>query len=161
MPKKDVIHSGLMTERTRAQLQKKLQELKLQIEQNQTEAGGTFESAQDWHDNGAYDMLQQQLQVLVTQHDTIAARLYEAEIIQSRKDTSSVGVGNTVVVRYAGETDSEKFTILGIADSETEKTWISAASPLGSALLEKKAGDIVEIPPNIQVTLLQILAGEF
>ena len=159
--KKDLIHPGMMTERTRERLQKKLQELKQKVKQNQIEAGSTFESAQDWHDNGAYDMLVQALQVLVTQHDAVEARLRNVQIIQSRKDTSRVGIGNTVVVRYAGETNTEKFTILGIPDTETQRDWISAASPLGSALLEKKAGETISISPNIQVTLLQILAGEF
>lgn len=159
--RKDTLDPGLMTEQTRERLKKKLQELKRKVKENQTEAGATFESAQDWHDNGAYDMLVQALQVLVTQHDAVEARLRDVQIIQSRKDTSRVGIGNTVVVRYAGETDSEKFTILGIADTDTEASWISAASPLGYALLEKKVGETISIPPNIQVTLLQILAGEF
>lgn len=157
----NIIHEGLMTQRTRLRLESELQNLKAQAAQNQIDAGATIESAQDWHDNGAYDRLQEQLQVIVTMHDQVERRLKNAKIIQRRTDTSRVGIGNTVVVKYEGEDDTEKFTILGIPDTDTEKTWISAASPLGSALLEKIAGNVITLPSNIKVTLLQILAGEF
>lgn len=152
---------GLMTEKTKQRLEMLLQELKQKIKQNQKDAGSTFESAQDWHDNGAYDILQQQLQVLVTQHDKIFMLLHQAKIIQKKVDTHTVGIGNTVMVQYKGERDSEKFTILGISDTDTEKSWISAASPLGSALLGKNEGESVFIQQNIEVVLLKILAGEF
>ncbi|MFH1967202.1 MAG: GreA/GreB family elongation factor [Patescibacteria group bacterium] len=159
--KKEIIHLGLMTERTHRRIEAKLQELKRKIENNQLESGATFESAQDWHDNGAYDVLQQDLQVLVTQYDALKAYLLDVQILQSRRETSQVDVGNTVVVQYLGEPSPEKFTILGTADAETETHWISATSPLGSALIGKEIGQIISISPNITVTLLQILAGEF
>lgn len=160
MPK-ETFSEGLMTESTRQMLVQKAADLERKIKENEKKQGETYESAQDWHDNGALDMLVQDLQLLVTQHDTILKRLRDAKIIQPRTETSTVGLGNTVVVRYAGEKDTEKFTVLGVADNDPKKNWVSAGSPLGSGLLDRKAGDKIQLPGNIQVTIIQILAGEF
>lgn len=153
-------HEGLMTQATYDLLQQKLIEIQAKITQNQLEQGQSIENAADWHDNAAYDMLIQALRVLNTQENQIVTRLRNAEIIQPRTDTSKVGIGNTVLVQYPGE-EPETFTILGVADSATRKDWISGLSPLGKALLEKRAGDIVNLPQNVQVTILQVLAGDF
>lgn len=154
------IHEGLMTQETYDFLKQKLIEVQEKISQNQLEQGQSIENAADWHDNAAYDMLIAAQRVLCAQEAQIKARLRAAEIIQPRTDTSRVGIGNTVIVQYSGE-EPEKFTILGVADSAKKRDWISGLSPLGKALLEKKVGDRVELPQNIQVTILQVLAGEF
>lgn len=54
-----------------------------------------------------------------------------------------VGVGMTVVV--ANGQDKEEYELVGAAESDPAKGKISIESPLGRALLDKRAGDTVEV----------------
>jgi transcription elongation factor GreA len=64
-------------------------------------------------------------------------------IDEAHADCSTVGVGCTVHVEV-NEGEME-FKIVGSAEADPEKGWISNESPIGQALLGKKAGDLIEI----------------
>lgn len=70
--------------------------------------------------------------------------LKNATIIdESHNNCDKVNVGCFVKVEVnQGEME---FMIVGSAEADPEKGWISNESPIGKALLGKKAGDVVEI----------------
>ena len=65
-----------------------------------------------------------------------------AEIIEKSSSTNSVSIGSTVVVQKTGGPEM-KLTIVGSNETKPEAGLISNESPLGSAFLGKKVGDIV------------------
>jgi transcription elongation factor GreA len=66
-----------------------------------------------------------------------------AIIDESHNNCTQVNVGCSVHVEVnKGEME---FMIVGSAEADPEKGWISNESPIGKALLGKKAGDIIEI----------------
>lgn len=150
-----------MSSATKVRLEEDL-EKKLKTLQEKTAAlGATQDSAQDWHDNAAYDLLQQELTVLETDIAKIRAALNNAVIVEPRQETEDVQVGNTVEVFYEGDEDVTRLTILGSRDNGTRRDWISPESPLGSLLLGKKVGDVVVLQNGMSVEVKTIFPGEF
>lgn len=122
-----------------------------------SEAAG---SASDWHDNAAFDQAN-------IDHDLNSAlvrglreKLKDVVIVEPCLETDTVKIGNTAVIMFESDDRKYKYTVLGEADSGTEKEWISHRSPLGQALLNKKVGDVVEINGR-RAKIRQIVSGDF
>jgi transcription elongation GreA/GreB family factor len=60
-------------------------------------------------------------------------------------DPTRVEMGDTVTVREGGSSDAHRYTIVGPVEARVDRSWISADSPLGSALLGHRAGDAVTV----------------
>lgn len=151
----------IMASKTHARLQENLQTISEAIRQKSRELGITQENAADWHDNAAYDLLQQDLSVLEALLAKVSRALQNAKIISPQQNTSSIQVGNTVEVLYDDETDHERFTILGPLDNGTDRTWISTETDLAKAIIGKKEGNKVTMQNKMSVTIIKILAGQF
>lgn len=64
-----------------------------------------------------------------------------AEVIEKVSGGGVVKVGSTIVVKKGDE--KMRFVIVGSNEAKPEEGFISNESPLGSAFLDKKAGDVV------------------
>ena len=62
-----------------------------------------------------------------------------------KADLSKVNIGTCVTVEVVGSKMKADFVITGILESCIENGYVSNASPIGSALLGKAVGDIVEV----------------
>jgi transcription elongation factor GreA len=70
--------------------------------------------------------------------------LAKAKIIERGKSRDIVSIGSTVVVQEPGSA-KETYTIVGVAEANPREGMISNESPLGRALLDKKAGEQIEV----------------
>jgi len=70
--------------------------------------------------------------------------LANAKLIDETKNTDEVQVGSKVKVQEEGY-DPEEYVIVGAAEADPRLGRISNESPLGQALLNKKAGDKVKV----------------
>jgi len=59
--------------------------------------------------------------------------------------TDFVGIGSKVTVRDMETKDDWGFTIVGSVEADPSEDRISNESPVGEALMDKKAGDIVDV----------------
>jgi len=66
--------------------------------------------------------------------------LREATIIEPQVQNDSVQIGSIVKISYAGG-DPETFQIVGVTEANPRQGKISHESPIGKALVGKKAGD--------------------
>ncbi len=66
-----------------------------------------------------------------------------AQIIEKAPSSSTVKIGSTVMVKKGDE--KMRFVIVGSNEVKPEEGLISNESPLGSAFLDKKVGDVVEV----------------
>ena len=84
----------------------------------------------------------------------------KATIISDDKVTmDTVGVGNFVTVFDEEFKEEETYKVVGIIESDPDKNYVSNESPIGSAFLGAKKGDIVsaKIPTGIaQFKILSI-----
>jgi transcription elongation GreA/GreB family factor len=60
-------------------------------------------------------------------------------------DPTIVELGDTVTVREHGSNELERFTIVGELEARSDSSWISVKSPLGSALLDGRLGQTVDV----------------
>jgi len=99
----------------------------------------------DLRENSEYKMAKQDQQVLMAHKATLERELARARVTDFKDAPSDqVGVGSAVEVRHQSG-DSLKYSILGAWDSDPANQIISYKTPLGSALLGKRAGDTVKV----------------
>ncbi len=75
----------------------------------------------------------------------IEVTLRRAELIQNDGSTDEVALGSRVTVVEEGMEEEEAYRIVGVAEANPIKGKVSYESPLGSALLEHRVGDVVTV----------------
>lgn len=166
--RKTKTEANLMTQFTYEQLLKEAEAARRNTKQSLLDIGDAAGVASDWHDNPAFDYANMRHDVNSLQLSGIEAKLKNIEIIKPNRNTTKVGIGNTVLVTYFDEPEPENYTILGPSDSKRKDGWISFSSPLGASLMGKKRGDRASFQVeehnrkiDIEVTIVDILPGNF
>jgi transcription elongation factor GreA len=113
----------------------------------------------DITENSAYDEAKLQQGFLEGKIQTIEVQLRNAVIIEENGASDKVQVGSHVTVQEDGMGQTETFHIVGSAEADPGNGRISNESPIGSALLGRKAGDMIAVEtPGGEITfkVLQI-----
>ncbi len=71
--------------------------------------------------------------------------LATARVIEKPTSNDEVQVGSKVVIQDEDGGPEETYTIVGAAEADPARGYISNESPLGKALLGHKVGDVVEV----------------
>lgn len=85
--------------------------------------------------------------------------LRTAIVVDSKKKSSSISVGSTVVIQKVGEKDKKEIEVVGGEESDVSAGKFSFHSPLGSALMGKSVGDkaVVTTPKgNTEYKILEV-----
>ena len=81
--------------------------------------------------------------------------LKNAVVLDKHKAKGVVEVGTTVKVIKTGSKDEQTFMIVGSEESDAVNNKISNESPLGRAIIGKKAGDVAEfVTPKGEVSYI-------
>lgn len=106
----------------------------------------------DLSENAEYDHAKNEQAKVEEKIAKIENMLRNAVLIDEEKiDKDIVNIGSKVTVKEEGFDDEEIYYIVGSAETDPLEGKISNESPMGSALLGKKVGDIasVEVPDGI------------
>ncbi len=98
----------------------------------------------DFSENVGYQLAKGRLRGINSKILEFQDLLNRAEIIKTNANSGQVELGNIVTLENEGQ--QKKYQILGSAETNPDQGIISHNSPLGSALLGKKIGDILELP---------------
>ncbi len=98
----------------------------------------------DWMDNSEHMLLEDELAFLEFRVQELEDMLANARLIQSHVGSKVVEVGSTVVVAVDDE-EPETYTIVGMAETDPSRGWVSNECPLGRAVLGHRAGDTVTV----------------
>ncbi len=98
----------------------------------------------DWMDNSEHMLLEDEMAFLEVRIQELEDMVANARLIQSHAGSSIVEVGSTVVVAVDDE-EPERYTIVGVAETDPGRGWISNECPLAVAVLGHKAGDVVTV----------------
>lgn len=129
----------LVTEEGLKKLQDELQRLKTVRRREVAEAIQRAKEQGDLSENAEYVDAKEE-QGLVEQHIAeLEAALKSVEVIRKDADDGAVSVGDTVTLQWNGEEKS--YTIVGANEADPTAGRISNESPLGTALLGKRAGE--------------------
>ncbi len=123
-----------------AELEAELQDLKINKRKEIAEALEYAKSLGDLSENAEYSQAREAQAGVEERVARIEHILRNAKIVTVSHSTT-VGVGSTAHVVKAGTRTEQVFTIVGAEEADTSTGKISLHSPLGAALLGKKAGD--------------------
>jgi transcription elongation factor GreA len=85
-----------------------------------------------------------ELELLDRRLTLLEARLHESEVVESRRDgEADVGERVTVLDLESGVTTD--YRIVGSGESDPAALEVSYLAPIGSALLGRRVGDVVEV----------------
>ena len=97
----------------------------------------------DLKENGDYHAAKEEQGKMDARMRQIQALLDDAEIVEAA-DTSAVGAGAILTLRYEGDTDTERYLLGSIEERRDGLDVMSPKSPLGTALMGHKVGDVVQ-----------------
>jgi transcription elongation factor GreA len=97
----------------------------------------------DLSENAEYHNARDEQANLEARISEIEYILRSVEIVSAPKDSSSIGLGNVVVLK--GATGEQTYTIVGSVEANPAERKISDESPIGRALLGHAVGDEVTI----------------
>jgi transcription elongation factor GreA len=131
-----------------------LKELKAKIEHLSTErrreVAQRIKEAREFGDiqeNSEYDDAKNEQALLEKQIAELEEKLRSATVIdEGQVKTDAVSVGSTVHVKDQKTDKSVKYKIVGSAEANPGENKLSNESPVGSALLGHKRGEIVSVP---------------
>jgi len=109
----------------------------------------------DFSENAGYQLAKGRLRGLNQRILDTENLLNRAEIITANSNSETVQLGNSVTIEYLGK--QKTYKILGSTESNPLDGIISYSSPLGSALLFKRRGEIVSLELNGQTVEYKII----
>ena len=113
----------------------------------------------DLSENAEYDEAKDEQAKLEADIIELETALRNVVVIDGDVSTDFVNVGTTVRVLYLDDEEEEEFTIVGARESDPMNNKISNESPIGSAMLRHKVGEVVtvEAPDGFyQLKILEI-----
>ena len=96
----------------------------------------------DLSENAEYDDARNEQSFIEGRIQELEAMILHARVIQHHA-SSAVELGTTVTVDVDG--DQEAYEIVGATESDPAAGKISAESPIGSALLSHKVGEVIKV----------------
>ena len=149
----------LMTEAKLSELKKKLKKLKELVQPEMVKEVKRLALMGDFSENAAYQIAKGRLRGANEKIDKITQQIAEAKIISPDKDIDKVKIGHLVTIE--SNKQIKKYRLLGSAETNPSQGAISYQSPLGSALLDKQVGEIIEIIINGQAVEYKIIAIKY
>ena len=102
----------------------------------------------DLSENAEYDAARNEQAQIESRIKQLEKMLENVSIISDVK-TDTVGIGNTVSIKYVDDDDEEEYKIVGSQEADPFESRISNESPIAQALFDHKVGDIVTVnSPN-------------
>lgn len=108
----------------------------------------------DLSENSEYDEAKNTQAMIESRIAEIERMLQNARVIDENElSTDKVGIGCTVKVRDMDEKVTETYAIVSSSESDALTGKISDESPVGSALIDRKVGDVCEVTVPSGLTL--------
>ena len=114
---------------------------------------------EDLIENAEYEAAKNEQAFVEGRIQELEILLATAKIIEENGKGDVIQVGSKVTIQEENFKDKESFVIVGAAEANPIKGRISNESPLGQALLNKKAGQVVEVNApagSFKVTVLKV-----
>jgi transcription elongation factor GreA len=151
--------TNYVTEEKRVELEKELNMLRTVKRKEILEALEFAKSLGDLSENAEYHQAREEQGKLEERIGNIEFVLQNSTVVKKHHSTV-VEVGSTITVQKEGEKNKQTFQIVGSEEADFSKGMISNKSPLGTALLGKKKGDIAKFTTPKGVSEYKIISIE-
>ena len=102
----------------------------------------------DLSENAEYDAARNEQAEIEARIKQLEKMLENVSIITD-VSTDSVGIGNTVSIKYVDDDEEDEYKIVGSQEADPFESKISNESPIAQALFNHKVGDVVTVDsPN-------------
>lgn len=98
----------------------------------------------DLSENGDYHAAKDDQGKMEARIRQIESILKSAVVVGGGSNGDEVTAGSVVTVRYEGDSDTEQYLVGSIEERPEDLPVVSPGSPMGSALLGRRAGEVVE-----------------
>ena len=112
----------------------------------------------DLSENAEYDAARNEQAQIEARISQLEKMLENASII-SDVNTDTVGIGNTVSIKYVDDDEEDEYKIVGSQEADPFESRISNESPIAQALFNHRVGDIVTVESpngNYEVEIIEI-----
>ena len=112
----------------------------------------------DLSENAEYDAARNEQAQIEARIQQLEKMLENVSII-TEVSSDTVGIGNTVSIKYVDDDEEDEYKIVGSQEADPFESKISNESPIAKALFEHKVGDIVTVEsPNgsYEVEIIEI-----
>ncbi len=142
-----------LTQEKKASLEAELNNLKSVRRREIADALEYAKSLGDLSENAEYHQAREDQANCEDRIIHIETILKNAVVLDKHKAKGVVEVGTTVKVVKKGSKDEQTFTLVGSEEADSMNGKISNESPLGRAIIGKKAGDVAEfVTPKGEVS---------
>ena len=148
----------LLTAAGFAELEEELNDLRVNKRAENVQAIKEARSHGDLSENSEYDAARDEQAKIEARIQELEYKLEHATIIDN-KDKSTVNVGCEVTILYVDDEEEDVYSIVGSLEADPFENKISNESPIVSAIIGKKVGDVVDVNANgssYQVKILKI-----
>lgn len=147
----------ILTKEGKEELEKRLEFLKVEKRAEITERIKTAREFGDLSENAEYDAAKNEQAMIEGEILEIEEKLKRAVIIkESSAKKGTVSLGSKVELIDEETKEKLVYEIVGTTEADVELGRISNESPVGNALLGRKAGDVVSVKVPAGVTTLTI-----
>ncbi len=150
--------TSFLTQEGFRKLQDELEVLRTQRRQEIAERLHEAMEGGELIDNAEYEAAKNEQAFVEGRIKELEVLLATARVVEEVPATDTVQVGSHVTIRENGNSE-EEYTIVGAAEANPSQGKISNESPLGKALMTKKAGDIVQVDApagSFNVTIVKV-----
>jgi transcription elongation factor GreA len=134
-----------MSEERLQELKEELQYLQTVREKEVAEQLKDARSFGDLSENAEYDEAKTEQGKLYSRKAELRDLIENAELVELTGDSDSVGMGSKVTIRDSQDGYVATYQLVGSQEADPSLLRISDASPLGKALLSRRAGDTVTV----------------
>ena len=112
----------------------------------------------DLSENAEYDAAKDEQRDIEARIEEIEKILKDAEVVaEEEADTSKVSIGCIVRILDMEYDEENEYKVVGATEANVLKGLISNESPVGSALIGKKVGEVFEVETQVGVEKYKVL----
>ncbi len=135
----------LLTQSGYEKLQSELDDLKVNARKEIAEKIKEARAQGDLSENAEYDAALDEQRDIEARIVEIEEILKNSEVMDEHPNDGSVNIGSRVVIREVDTGFDMEIDIVGASEANSLKGRISNESPVGSAVMHKKVGDVVSV----------------
>ena len=105
----------------------------------------------DFRENAPFDAAKQHQAEVETRINQLQRIIATAQIVDTRQNGGRIGIGASIVLRDLTHDEELSYTLVGSSEANPRAGKISIASPVGRALIDRRAGDEVAVEAPLGV----------
>lgn len=150
---------NIMTYEGLKKLEEELQDLKVVRRKEVSQKIKEAREQGDLSENAEYDAAKDEQREIEARIEELEKILKNAEVVgEDEVDLGRINVGCTVKVFDLDEDEELEFKIVGSTEVSSLENKISNESPVGAAMIGKKAGDVVTVETQVGVIEYKIIS---